>query len=153
VPRWVPYLFAVLSVALVLGTARVFVSAPPLHLAEHWRLAWGGFDLGLAGLLTATGLALSRRSSVAQVLAAMTATLLCCDAWLDVVSSISNGAGAIVLAVAEAIFLELPLAALFGWVAVRFAMVIAHTWPVLLRAGFRIHRRRLLIPSVGGTPE
>ena len=47
VPRWVPYLFAVLSLALAPGIARVFAAAPPLYLAMHWRLAWGGFDVAL----------------------------------------------------------------------------------------------------------
>jgi hypothetical protein len=42
VPRWVPWLFAVRSLALAPGIARVFASAPPLHRAMHWRLAWGG---------------------------------------------------------------------------------------------------------------
>lgn len=147
VPRWVPWLFAVLSVVLIPGTVRVFVAAPPLHLAQHWRLAWGGFDVGLACLLAATGVALFRRSALAEVLAAMTATLLCCDAWLDVVSSAGQGAGATAAAVVEAVFVELPLAALFGWVAVRFAAVVADARPSLLRAGFRIHRRRLLVPA------
>ena len=91
VPRWVPYLFAVLSLALAPSIARVFAAAPPLHLAMHWRLAWGGFDVALAALLAATGLALFRRSALAEVLAAMTATLLCCDAWLDVLSSAGHG--------------------------------------------------------------
>jgi uncharacterized membrane protein len=55
VPRWVSYLFALLSLALVPGIARVFASAPPLHLAMHWRLAWGGFDVALAALLAVLG--------------------------------------------------------------------------------------------------
>ena len=117
VPRWVPYLFAMLSLALAAGIARVFASAPPLHLAVHWRLAWGGFDVALAALLAATGLALFRRSALAEVLAAMTATLLCCDAWLDVLSSVGQGTSATAVAIAEAAFAELPLAALFAWVA------------------------------------
>ena len=45
VPRWVPYFFPILSLALAPGIARVFAAAPPLHLAMHWRLAWGGFDV------------------------------------------------------------------------------------------------------------
>ena len=69
VPPWVPWLFAVLSLALAPGIARVFASAPPLHLAMHWRLAWGGFDVALAALLAATGLALFRAQ---QVVCAMT---------------------------------------------------------------------------------
>jgi len=125
VPRWVPYLFAVLSLALVPGIARVFASAAPLHLVTHWRLAWGGFDVALAALLAATGLALFRRSALAEVLAAMTATLLCCDAWLDVLSSVGQGRSATVAAIGEAAFAELPLAALFTWVAARFARAVA----------------------------
>jgi len=151
VPRWVPVLFAVLSVALAAGIVRRFASAPPLHLAVHWRLAWGGFDVGIAALLAATGLALFRRSALAEVLAAMTATMLCCDAWLNVLSSVGQGTSATVIAVAEAAFAELPLAALFAWVAVRFARAVADARPALQRAGFRIHRRRL-IPPHGGYP-
>jgi hypothetical protein len=147
VPRWVSYLFALLSLALVPGIARVFASAPPLHLAMHWRLAWGGFDVALAALLAGTGLALFRRSALAEVLAAMTATLLCCDAWLDVLSSVGQGTGATVIAIGEAALVELPLAALFGWVAVRFARAVAEARPSLQRAGFRIRHRRLMPPA------
>ncbi len=151
VPRWVPYFFAGLAIAVAPGIAHVFASAPPLHLAEHWRLAWGGFDMALAGLLAATGLALFRRSALAEVFAAMTATLLCCDAWLDVLSSSGHGIGATLVPVAEAAFAELPLAALFAWVAVRLAREGADARPSLHRAGFRIHHRRLL-PSAGDYP-
>jgi len=122
---------------------RVFASAPPLHLAMHWRLAWGGFDVALAVLLAATGLALFRRSALAEVLAAMTATLLCCDARLDVLSSAGQGTSATVIATGEAAFVELPLAALFTCVAVRFARAVAEARPALQRAGFRIRQRRL----------
>jgi len=151
VPRWVPCLFAVLSLALAPSIVRVFASAPPLHLAVHWRLAWGGFDVALAALLAATGLALFRRSALAEVLAAMTATLLCCDAWLDVLSSVGQGRSATVAAIGEAALAELPLAALFAWVAVRFASAVAGARPSLQRAGFRIHRRRL-VPPAGNYP-
>ena len=151
VPRWVPCLFAVLSLALAASIARVFASAPPLHLAMHWRLAWGGFDVALAAVLAATGLALWRRSALAEVLAAMTATLLCCDAWLDVLSSVGQGRSAAVAAIGEAALAELPLAALFAWVAVRFARAVAEARPSLHRAGFRIHHRRL-VPPAGNDP-
>jgi hypothetical protein len=147
----VPYFFAILSLALAPGIARVFATAPPLHLAMHWRLAWGGFDVALAALLAATGLALFRRFALAEVLAAMTATLLCCDAWLDVLSSAGHGRSATMAAIGEAVFAELPLAALFAWVAARFARAVAEAQPSLQRAGFRIHDRRL-VPPAGNYP-
>jgi hypothetical protein len=151
VPRWVPYLFAALSLALVPGIARVFASAAPLHLVAHWRLAWGGFDMALAALLAATGTALFRRSALAEVLAAMTATMLCCDAWLDVLSSVGQGRAATVAAIGEAAFAELPLAALFAWVAARFAGAVAEARPSLQQAGFLIRHRRL-VPPAGNYP-
>ena len=107
--------------------------------------------MALAALLAATGLALFRRSALAEVLAAMTATLLCCDVWLDVLSSAGHGRSATVAAIGEAVFAELPLAALFGWVALRFARAVADARPSLHRAGFRIHGRRL-VPPAGNYP-
>lgn len=68
-PRWVPWLLIGLSAALLPVVVRTLSSVPPLYLARHWSLAWGGFDVGLACLLTATGVALFRRSPIAQVLA------------------------------------------------------------------------------------
>jgi hypothetical protein len=144
-------LFAVLSLALAPAIARVFASAPPLHLAMHWGLAWGGFDVALATLLAATGLALFRGSALAGVLAAMTATLSCCDAWLDVLSSVGQGLTGTVEAIGEAAFAELPLAALFAWVALRFARVVAEARPSLREAGFQIRHRRL-VPPAGNDP-
>lgn len=128
-PRWVPVLFAALSIALLPGITRLFTTAAPPHLAWHWRLAWSGFDLALAGLLTATGLALHRRSALAQVLAAMTAALLGCDAWTDALSSGGHSANPAVVAIAEAALVELPLAVLFGWVAIRSARQATHPGP------------------------
>jgi hypothetical protein len=52
-----------------------------------------------------------------------------------------------VIAIGEAALVELPLAALFGWVAVRFARAVAEARPSLQRAGFRIRHRRLMPPA------
>jgi hypothetical protein len=152
-PRWVPWTFAGLSAALLPVIVRNLSSVPTLYLASHWNLAWGGFDVGLACLLIATGLALFRRSSMAQVLAAMTTAMICCDVWLDVLSSVGHGLGAIVVSMVEAAFAEIPLAVLFAWVAVRFARVMASAWPALCGAGFVVHRGRLLGPDSGHCAE
>jgi len=81
----------------------------------------------------------------------MTATLLCCDAWLDMLSSVGQGRSATVAAIGEAAFAELPLAALFAWVAARFTRTVAEARPSLQRAGFRIRHRRL-VPPAGNYP-
>lgn len=117
VPRWVAYLFAVLAIMLVPATVRVVFVAPPLLLAAHWRLAWGGFDVGLAVMLAATGISLRQRSTLAGLLAAATAALLACDAWMDILSSAGKSADSLLSAVAEAVVVELPLMGILIWVA------------------------------------
>ncbi len=117
VPRWIAYLFAALAIVLVPAVIRVIADAPPLLRAANWRLAWGGFDVGLAVMLAATGLALLRRSGLAAVLAAATAALLGCDAWLDTLSSLGMGRGSLLSAIAEAVLVELPLMVILLWVA------------------------------------
>ena len=69
------------------------------------------------------------------------------DAWLDMLSSVGQGRSATVAAISEAAFAELPLAALFAWVAARFTRTVADARPSLQRAGFRIRHRRLLPPA------
>ena len=117
VPRWIAYLFATLAIMLVPAAIRVIAVAPPLLRAANWRLAWGGFDVGLAVMLAATGLALLRRSGLAAVLAAATAALLGSDAWLDTLSSAGLSRDSLLSAVAEAVLVELPLMVILLWIA------------------------------------
>jgi hypothetical protein len=109
-PRWVVLLFALGAVALAPWTILLVVALPSMHRAEHWDVAWAGFDVGLALLLGTVALTAWRRSPWLQGAAAATATLLVVDAWFDVLTS-SGGADRVV-AVGEAFFVELPLAVL-----------------------------------------
>ena len=61
-------------------------------------------------------LAALRASEWLQPLAALTGTMLLCDAWFDVVTS--AGGDELGRAVLEALFAELPIAALCGWIVV-----------------------------------
>ncbi len=75
----------------------------------------------------ATALALQHRPRLAVVPATVTGTLLLCDAWLNIVPSTGQ---AFYEAIAMA-FIELPLAALSFWVAVR----TSSDGPVSARSG------------------
>jgi hypothetical protein len=112
--RWVTLLLGLVAVALVPWTLYLTFSLPSRHVTLHYDLAWVGFDIALACAFAATTVAAVRRSAWLVPLAAATATMLCCDAWFDIVTSQRGGERW--EAVAEAVFVELPLAALCGFI-------------------------------------
>ena len=106
------------GVALVLLPWSAFLSAtlPSRHVAEHWELAWTGFDLFEAAAIIGTFVAVLRRSPAVTVLATIAGTALLCDAWFDLVTA-SPGRD-VQWALLFAVFAEVPLAALCFWIAV-----------------------------------
>src|SRR5581483_9873131 len=81
---------AAAAVALVPWTVALTVILPSRHLADHWDLAWTGFDVVLACSLLATAAAAARSRRAVQPLAAASAALLFCDAWFDVLTASSG---------------------------------------------------------------
>ena len=70
----------------------------------------------LAIAVPPNAIAALRASEWLQPLAAITGTMLLCDAWFDVVTSATGDE--LDRAVVEALFAALPLAALCGWIVV-----------------------------------
>lgn len=100
-----------LVIACIILAAWIVVLVLTLHrhfTATHWRLAWVGFDVfELTGFaITAWAFWRGRQIVIASLL--VTATLLCCDAWFDVLLDL--GTSGIWLSIASAVFVELPLA-------------------------------------------
>jgi hypothetical protein len=89
-----------------------------------------------------------RRSPVAEGAAAVTGTLLICDAWFDVLTVRTTSE--LVQATVEAILVELPLAALCFWMATNLARAVEVARPFLQAAGFRIEGNRLMPPEDSG---
>jgi hypothetical protein len=115
-PRRLGLVLAVIAVALVPWTLWLTFTLPTRHVANHYRGAWVGFDVFLATAFAASAIAALRSSRWLQPLAAVTGTMLLCDAWFDVVTS--QAGDELNVAIFEAIFAELPLAALCAWVVV-----------------------------------
>jgi hypothetical protein len=88
-------------IVLVLTLKRTF------H-AQHWKGAWVGFDLVLLAAFAATGWAFWRGRQIVIACLIVTGTLLCCDAWFDVV--LDAGTTDVWWSVASAAVVELPLA-------------------------------------------
>jgi uncharacterized membrane protein len=136
--------FLVLTVGIVPWTIWLFFSLPDDHLAQNWALAWGGFDVALGVALALTSLSLLSRSPWAAISSTVTGTLLVCDAWFDITTS--RGTDERLQAIALAVVVELPLAAVCFWIARNIERVMADARPHLLRLGFRIRNRRLEPP-------
>jgi hypothetical protein len=148
VPPWIAPAFLLCAAILLVWAAVLIFTLPPNYTANHWRVAWGGFDIGLGTAMIATAVAVIRRSPFAEVAAAVTGTLLICDAWFDVLTSRTSAE--LVQAGLEAILIELPLAALCYWMATNLARAVEVARPFLRAAGFRIEGNRLLPPEDSG---
>ena len=86
------------------------VTLPRYYRAGGWRGAWVGFDLALLAAFAVTGWAAWRRRQVLIICLVVLATLLCCDAWFDVL--LDARTQGFELSLLSALFVELPLAAL-----------------------------------------
>src|SRR5574338_978681 len=112
--RWAARLLALAALGLVPWTLWLTFSLPSRHLSQHYDLAWTGFDVALALAFGATAWSAFRHPRWLVPLAAVTGTMLLCDAWFDVVTSQSGGE--MWEAVAEAALAELPLAAVCAFI-------------------------------------
>jgi hypothetical protein len=144
VPPWAALAFLFCAVVLIPWTAFLFATLPAHYTANHWGVAWGGFDVGLGIALASTAVLVARRSPFAEVTATVTGTLLVCDAWFDVLTS--RGTSDVAQALADAFLVELPLAALCFWMASNFAHAMEAVRPYLQGAGFTIENNRLRPP-------
>ena len=93
------------------------VTLPKHYAAGHWRGAWVGFDFALLAAFATTAWAAWRERQVLIICLTVTGTLLCCDAWFDLLFDL--GTRQILMSVAAAVFAELPLAVLMFTVARR----------------------------------
>lgn len=84
------------------------VTLPRFYRAGGWRAAWVGFDIFLLLAFAATGWSAWRRRQLLIVCLVVLATLLCCDAWFDVLLDL--GTSGEWMSVASAVVIELPIA-------------------------------------------
>lgn len=101
-------------------------SLPTHREVDQWRLAWVGFDAMLILTLGITALCAWRRLQVFIPWAVVTATLLICDAWFDIV--LDWNTDDLTGSILTAVFAELPLAALLLYVArrmIRLTLIVA----------------------------
>ena len=105
----------IVAFVIVPWTVSLALRLPSHHVTPHWSIAWGGFDVALAAAAACTAWALARAVAWVPVAAAVTGTLLVCDAWFDLLTA--RAGGELLEAGVEAAVAELPLAVLCFWLA------------------------------------
>ena len=123
VPRWVGPVFLAGGGVLIFWVAYLNRTLPQRQLSPNYRLAWVGFDVILLIQFARTGFyALSNRNRrFLAIPASATSALLIVDAWFDITTSPAGTDR--MIAIALAVFAELPLAILCRWLAVRVETV------------------------------
>jgi hypothetical protein len=142
-------LILVCCVVLAAWIGLLAATLPKYYRSGGWRGAWVGFDIALLAAFAATGWAAWRRRQILIICLVVLATLLCCDAWFDVVLD-ARTAG-FQTSLLSALLIELPLAAVAILGARR---LLRMTNAVMLRyrgKGGPVPRLRV-IPLVGVEP-
>jgi hypothetical protein len=99
---------AACCVALAGWIVLLAATLPHHFSAHHWRTVWVNFDVFLLAAFAATAWAIWRQRQVLILLLMLIGTMLCCDAWFDVGTSLAtSGLG---ISLLSAVFAELPLA-------------------------------------------
>jgi hypothetical protein len=127
--RWAGLLFAICALALAPWIIVIALTLPARELSPNYDVAWVGFDIMLFSALASTALGAFRRSRYLAMAASWSAALLVTDAWFDTVTSPSGRDR--IIAIAMALFVELPLAGTCFWLS-RHAQDIADRRLVLL---------------------
>ncbi|HSX35318.1 MAG TPA: hypothetical protein VLH84_00095 [Patescibacteria group bacterium] len=115
--RWVGGLYAVCSVALIPWVIHLGRVLPTRFVSPHWHSAWVGLDVMLIVMLALSAWALVRRSAWVIMTTSIVGGMLLLDTWFDLLTS--HQGVELNTAVLTAAFIEIPLASLSFWVAIR----------------------------------
>ena len=105
---------------LVPWTIFLGLTLPPKYNAGHWNLLWTGFDIGLLCVLGYAAWAAWFRRQILAATAIVAGTLLLCDAWFDIITSIGHRDQWLTLL--TGLGGELPLAVFFFWLYRRIVL-------------------------------
>lgn len=129
--RWVPRAYLWCALLLVPWTIYLAFSLPGASVTEHYRLAWVGYDIWLAGVLTRVAWYAWHRDPKVVLVATVAASMLLIDAWFDVTTA-EPGSPQVVALVSAFVF-EIPGAILCAMLARRGLRVLVR------RASIGVH--------------
>jgi small-conductance mechanosensitive channel len=101
------------------------LTLPHRYSANHWAVAWVGYDVVLLLVLAFTAWAAWRRRQVVIMAALVSGTMLVVDAWFDIVTDSTTRD--LVLSIVTACIAEIPLAIIMFSGALRLVRLTTHT--------------------------
>lgn len=125
-PRWIAPLAAGCAIVLMPWIVYLALTLPRRTHAAHYDLAWTGFDVALFMVLAGLALAAGRRRPYIAPLAAAATAMLLVDGWFDIVSAPNRTA--MWHAIASAVLVEAPLAALCAWITINAERIRARRY-------------------------
>lgn len=152
--RLLSTVFLLVATGLVPWIVFLGVSLPPRYDAGHWNLLWIGFDVALVSVLGYAGWAAWFRRQVLASTAIVAGTLLVCDAWFDIITSIGRPDEWVTLLTGFGG--ELPLAAFLFWLYRRIVLENLAALHERLGSGpppRRLRDAQLLLLSDPGPPR
>lgn len=117
-PKWVGPVYIAMALILLPWIFYLHSTLPLQAVSQHYRMAWVGFDVLEFGQLIRTGLyaLVPRWRFRVRPHAAACAALLITDAWFDCTTTPTNQVAS---SIAMAVLVELPLAGICWWLALR----------------------------------
>ncbi|TQF66362.1 hypothetical protein FK531_17800 [Rhodococcus spelaei] len=127
------------SVGLIPWIVFFAVTLPNQYVAHNWPATWVGFDVLLVTMMAATAVLGWQRRLLLVLTGFATGILLICDAWFDIMTADPDD---VWVALATAVFFELPLAAILVVGTLRLVHIMAgRLW--LLQPGMHLWQVRI----------
>ena len=150
--RWLSSILIMGVLAMIPWTTYLAVSLPVRFRAHNWNVAWVGFDSALIVVLALTAWAAWYRRQILAATAIVAATMLLCDAWFDVSTSI--GTKDEYLTILTALLANVPMATFFLWLARRIILRTAAVLASALHTGpAPRHAHDVTLPFVAPAPS
>jgi len=131
-PKWIGVLAVCILIGFAPWIAYLGLTIPATVRAEHYDVAWLGFDITLWSTVGFLAVCALRRHPATGPVAAVAAMMFLVDAWFDVFTN-SGGHGEFMTAIVLALGGEVPLAVLLGWGALRAERLRHHAHHQLRR--------------------
>ncbi len=106
---------AVLAGGLIPWIVLLALTLPPRYEAGHWQVLWVGYDVAEVLMLAFAAWASWFRRQILIPISLVTAVLLFCDAWFDIVTSWGHGDQWVTLA--TGLGAVIPLGLFFLWLS------------------------------------
>jgi len=118
-------LLVIVCLGLIPWIVFLGLTLPHRYVANHWEVAWVGYDIALLCALVTTAWAAWRRRQIVIMALLVTGTMLVVDAWFDIVTDSTTRD--LIISIVNAALGELPLAVLAFVVAFRLIRLTTRT--------------------------